>query len=120
VRGIVHSGWLILLSAFCWSRLSMVPPVVDLIKIGTSAALCALAAVFVLQIQGGVLGLLMAIAAGGMVYMVALRLTAAIPQDDVEMLSHNLGNSLPGPLAGLSLRVLQLIAPRRAIQTEAP
>ena len=98
----------------------MVPPIFDLIKIGTSAALCALAAVFVLQMQGGVLGVLMAIAAGGMVYLVALRLTAAIPQDDVEMLSHNLGNSLPAPLVGLSLKVLQLIVPRRASQTEAP
>lgn len=120
VRGIVHSIWLILLSAFCWSRLSMMPPIVDLIKIGTSAALCALAAVFVLQMQGGVLGLLMAIAAGGVVYLVALRLTAAIPEDDVEMLSYNLGNSLPAPVVGLSLKVLQLIAPRRASQAEAP
>ena len=98
----------------------MVPPIVDLIKIGISAALCAFAAVFVLQMQGGVIGLLMAIAAGGLVYLVVLRLTAAIPEDDVEMLSYNLGNSLPAPLVGLSLKVLQLIAPRRASQAEAP
>ena len=77
-------------------------------------------AVFVLQMQGGVLGLLMAIAAGGLVYLVVLRLTAAIPEDDVEMLSYNLGNSLPAPVVGLSLKVLQLIAPRRASQAEAP
>lgn len=120
VRGVVHAAWLVLLVTYCWSRLSMAPPIVDLVKIAASAAICALVAFLVLEMQGGVLGLLLAVAAGGVTYLVCLRLTSAIPGEDVEVLSYNLGSALPRPLVALCMRLLQLIAPQRTSGTEAP
>ena len=120
VRGIVHAAWLILLSTYCWRRLSMRPPIADLVKIAASAAICALVALLILQMQGGIFGLLLAVAAGGVTYLVCLRLTSAIPGEDVEMLSHNLTSALPRPLVALCMRLLQLISPQQAGRTDTP
>lgn len=113
VRGIVHSLWLILLCSYCWSRLSMRPPIWDLIKIGFSAAICAGVAYAVLEWRGDLFGLLLAPMAGGLTYLVCLRLVSAIPADDVEVLGYNLGSVLPKPLVSLAMRLIQLVAPAR-------
>jgi O-antigen/teichoic acid export membrane protein len=120
VRAIVHSLWLLLLCYYCWSRLSMRPPLWDLIKIGVSSAVCAGAAYLVLEWHGDLLGLLLAPIAGAIVYLVCLRLVAAIPADDVEMLGYNLGSALPAPLVTLAMRFIQIVAPRHAVQAESP
>lgn len=119
VRSIIHTGWLILLTNYCWRRLNMAPPVLDLFKIALSAAMCALVAYIVLQMQGGLAGMFVAVAAAALAYPIFLRLTSAIPADDVETLSYNLGSALPGPLAVLAVKVLQLITPRRKGEVEA-
>jgi O-antigen/teichoic acid export membrane protein len=119
VRASIHTLWLIMLTTYCWRRLSMPPPVLDLVKIAVSAALCALVAGLVLLMIDGLAGMLLAIAAAALAYPVALRLTAAIPADDVETLSNNLGSALPGPIAPLAIRILRLITPRRDGEAEA-
>lgn len=119
VRAIVHSLWLILLCFYCWSRLSMRPPIWDLIKTGASAAVCAGAAYLVLEWHGDFLGLLLATAAGAVTYLVCLRIVAAIPADDVEVLGYNLGSALPAPLVRLAMRIIQFVAPADASQAEA-
>lgn len=120
VRAFVHTLWLVLLSSYCWSRLSMKPPIWDLIKIGASAAVCAAVAFGILEWRGDLLALGLAIIAAALVYPVCLRLVAAIPADDVEVLKYNLGSALPAPLVRLSMRVLHLVAPNRDVQTETP
>ncbi|MBX9454946.1 MAG: oligosaccharide flippase family protein [Rhizobium sp.] len=111
VRGIVHTLWLLLLSTYCWSRLSMRPPILDLLKIGLCAAACAGVAHLVLEWHGDLLGLLLAPIAGALTYILCLRLASAIPADDVEVLGYNLGSALPAPVVSLVMRVLQLVAP---------
>lgn len=113
VRAGIHSLWLVMLTTYCWRRLSMPAPVLDLVKIAISAALCALVAGLVLQVIDGLVGLLIAISAAALAYPVALRITSSIPAGDVETLSNNLGSALPGPMAPLAIRVLQLITPRQ-------
>lgn len=120
VRAIVHSLWLILLCFYCWSRLSMRPPIWDLIKISVSAAICAGVAYLVLEWHGDLLGLLLAPIAGAIVYLLCLRLVSAIPADDVEVLGYNLGSALPPPLVTLAMRFIQLVAPHRAARAESP
>lgn len=120
VRAFVHSLWLILLCSYCWSRLSMRPPIWDLIKIGVSAGICAGVAYFILEWRGDLIGLGLAIVAAAVVYPVCLRLVSAIPADDVEVLKHNLGSTLPRPIVALTLTVLNLVAPSRAGQVETP
>lgn len=115
-RALVHTAWLALLVVFCWTRLSMRPPIVDILRIALSAAVCAAVAFLVLANLGGIVGLLLAVATGGMAYLVGLRLTGAIPAEDVEVLSFNLGSALPAPLARLAMRVIQLLASRRSGQ----
>ena len=116
VRAVVHSGWLILLVGYSWGRLSIAPPVVDLLKIGASAAVCAFAAHLVLGVESGLFGLLLAVIAGALTFAVCLRVTSAIPEDDVEVLTYNLDNALPEPIAKLALIVVNLIAPKRTAE----
>ena len=51
-------------------------------KVAAAALLCGLAAYAVLHLIGGVLGLIVSIACGALVYFIALRLLAAIPVED--------------------------------------
>ncbi|MBC7152570.1 MAG: polysaccharide biosynthesis C-terminal domain-containing protein [Rhizobium sp.] len=51
-------------------------------RVAAAALLCGLAAYAVLHLIGGVLGLIVSIACGALVYFVALRLLAAIPVED--------------------------------------
>lgn len=120
VRAFVHTLWLVLLCSYCWSRLSMAPPIWDLIKIGASAAVCAGVAYAVVESHPNLLGLGLSIIAAAIVYPICLRLVSAIPADDVEVLGFNLGSALPAPLVKLSMRVLHLVAPNRDGQTETP
>ncbi len=113
-RALVHSIWLAALVGYCWSRLAMAPPLFDLLRIAASAGACAGGAYLVLWMVGGIPGLVLSIAAGALVYMLSLRLTGAIPAEDVETLGHNLGSALPGPVARLAISAIQLIAASRS------
>jgi O-antigen/teichoic acid export membrane protein len=119
VRAIVHSLWLILLCSYCWSRLSMRPPVWDLVKIAFSAAVCAGVAFFVLDMRGDLLGLILGPIAGAITYIACLRLVSAIPADDVEVLGYNLGSALPAPLVVFAMRVIRFVAPPRVSPMES-
>ena len=118
VRAFVHSLWLGLLCFYCWTRLSMKPPIWDLLKIGASAAVCAGVAYVIVGSRPDLLGLGLSIVAAAIVYPVCLRLVSAIPADDVEVLKYNLGSALPAPFVKLFMRVLNLVAPTRDARTE--
>jgi O-antigen/teichoic acid export membrane protein len=120
VRAFVHTLWLVLLCFYCWTRLSMKPPIRDLVKIGICAAICAGVAFAIVETWPDLLGLGLSIVAAALVYPLCLRFAGAIPADDVEMLKYNLGSALPAPLVKLSMRVLHLVAPNRGTQTETP
>lgn len=120
VRAFVHTLWLVLLCSYCWSRLSMAPPIWDLIRIGAAAAACAGVAFAIIETRDDLIGLGLAIVAAAVVYLVGLRLVSAIPADDVQVLKYNLGSALPAPLVKLSMRVLRLVAPHPGVQTETP
>lgn len=110
VRAAVHTLWLGILAVYCWKWLSMPAPVVDLLKIIASALLSGGAAYAVLEYQGGLVGLVLAVMAGGFIYLVSLRLSAAIPDEDMAALDDNLQSTLPASVFALTMRVLRLIA----------
>lgn len=86
------------------------------IKVATAAGLCGLAALAVTQMLPGVGGLIASIPAGAVVYGAMLRLLAAVPQQDAEMLG-GLLERLPVELRRLPRLFLGLIAPH-AIASE--
>lgn len=112
-RTLVHGVWLAWLVVFCWRRLSLPLNVRDLLAITLAASACAAAAYGVLLEVGGPGGLVAAVAAGAAVYMLALRLLGAIPQDDVEALTANLPSRLPKGIPDMAYRLLSLAAAPR-------
>lgn len=83
---------------------------VSLAKVTLAATVCALAALAVLEVAYNSAGLVIAIAAGGIAYFVALRLLRVIPREDAEVMRSILGK-LPSAVRGPALRAAQFIAP---------
>lgn len=111
VRAIVHIAWLVVPAFYCWRYLSMPPPVLDIARIALSAAACAGAAFMVLSFQAGPTGIVLGVLAGAVVYLVCLRLSRAVPEEDLETLSVNLGPLLPEPLRNAAIGGLRIITP---------
>ncbi|MFC3074800.1 lipopolysaccharide biosynthesis protein [Shinella pollutisoli] len=116
-RTLVHGVWLAWLLAFCWRRLSIPVNVRDMLLIGFAALLCAGAAYGVLLQIGGIVGITLAVAAGAIVYAVALRVLRVVPRDDVEALITNLPSRIPRTVSSLAYRVMMAVAvtPGRAV-----
>lgn len=90
---------------------------IAIVKIAVAGALCGFAALAMTRMLPGVSGLIAGIVAGAVVYGAMLRLLAAVPKQDAEILDHLLGRlpSEPGRLARL---FLGLIVPS-AVTSEA-
>ncbi|NVK33880.1 MAG: oligosaccharide flippase family protein [Rhodobacteraceae bacterium] len=99
IRGLVHSVWVLTLLWFCWKHLKLNLNVRDVVKITISAALCGGTAFGVLQLTGGVAGLLLAIAIGALVYLIAVKFLRVIPSADVDTILDNLPEKTPRRLA---------------------
>lgn len=80
------------------------------VKVAVAGALCGLTALAVTRILSGASGVVAGIVAGAVVYGAMLRLLAAVPRQDAEMLD-SLLERLPAELGHLPRLLLSLIAP---------
>ncbi|MEJ8476538.1 lipopolysaccharide biosynthesis protein [Roseibium algae] len=111
VRTAVHTTWFFWLVIFCWHTLNVRLNILELGKVVAAAALCAGAAFGCLQLQGGLLGMIIAVPIGGLVYAAGLRLFKAIPENDVIALADNLPSALPRKISDLGIKALMLLVP---------
>jgi O-antigen/teichoic acid export membrane protein/pimeloyl-ACP methyl ester carboxylesterase len=83
---------------------------VSLAKVTVAAVLCALAALAVLELVHNPVGLVLAIIAGGVAYLFALKLLKVIPRQDAIVIRSIL-SKVPSALRGPALKAAQFIAP---------
>jgi O-antigen/teichoic acid export membrane protein/dienelactone hydrolase len=91
---------------------------VSLVKVGLASVACGLAAMAVLAVKGGPAGLLLAIAAGAIVYIPALRLFRAVPVEDADLLRG--GTARLGRFAGLGARLVDFVVPPVSAEDAQP
>ncbi len=94
---------------YCQARLGYACGVFTLLKLTVSASACALVAWAVLVNVEGLLGLSLAILLAAFAYLVALRLTAAVPAEDIDTIKSMLLKALPGKLAGPAQQLVSLV-----------
>jgi O-antigen/teichoic acid export membrane protein len=87
---------------------SLLPMAVSILKISTAALACAATAYLVEMELKGVFGLMIAIACGAIVYVVGLRLLAAVPKEDIAAVEP-MFNRLPRGIGQGAKRVLALV-----------
>lgn len=85
------------------------PPIRELSRLFLSAAACGACAWLVLRWIDGPAGLLIAIAAGGVVYFACVRQTRALPHSEVEILRSASG-ALPPRLARITNKAVRLLS----------
>ncbi|MDM9621322.1 oligosaccharide flippase family protein [Rhizobium sp. S96] len=83
---------------------------VSLSKTMTAAVFCACIAFAVLQFLNGSIGLLAAIAAGGLGYIIALKMLAVIPREDAEVMLSIVGK-MPAALQGPAKAAVGFVSP---------
>jgi O-antigen/teichoic acid export membrane protein/alpha-beta hydrolase superfamily lysophospholipase len=84
---------------------------VSLAKVSLASLACGLAAIGVLQLHGGGAGIVLAIAAGAVVFIPALKLFRAVPEEDAELLRRSTAR-LPGALSRIAGGIIDFVAPR--------
>jgi O-antigen/teichoic acid export membrane protein len=89
--------------------LKLPAPLSSLARIGFAAALCAGTAYGLLLEIPGLAGLCIAIPAGALVYLLALRLLRAVPNGDIDSLATSLRKALPERVAGVAVFVARLL-----------
>ena len=97
-RGITQAAAVGITSWFLASRLGFAIPIGALARLLGAALLCGSAAKLGLAAHDGALGLAIAIPAGAIVYLVAVRLSSALLPEDIERLRTAV-RALPLPLA---------------------
>jgi O-antigen/teichoic acid export membrane protein/alpha/beta superfamily hydrolase len=90
---------------------------VSLVKVALASCACGLAAFGVLALQGGPVGLLMAIAAGAVVYVPALRLFRAVSAEDAGMM-RLYADRLPGRFRRTGMAIVDFVAPHAGPETD--
>jgi hypothetical protein len=87
-----------------------------LLPVTLAAMVCGLAAEANILLFGGLLGLILAIPAGAVAYILALRLFKAVPESDVDALM-KLADRFPGKLKRGLIAIVHFVAPhaRRAV-----
>lgn len=94
---------------YCQVRLGYACGIATLLKLLVSASVCALVAWVAMERFDGLLGLLIAIGSAAVTYLLALRLTGAVPAEDITTINETLLKVLPTPLAGPALRLVSLV-----------
>ncbi|MBL0370529.1 polysaccharide biosynthesis C-terminal domain-containing protein [Rhizobium sp. KVB221] len=94
---------------------------VTLLKVALASAGCGMAALGVLSLQGGPIGLLLAIVAGAVVYVPALKLFRAVPEEDADLIRQS-ARKLPGRLRGFGEAIANFVCPPtvEAVATVSP
>jgi O-antigen/teichoic acid export membrane protein/pimeloyl-ACP methyl ester carboxylesterase len=91
---------------------------VSISKTVIAAAFCACIAIATLHFINGSVGLLIAIAAGGLGYIVALRILDAIPHEDAEVMLSIVGK-MPSSLRGPARKAVEFVAPSPSEKADA-
>jgi hypothetical protein len=91
---------------------------VSLFKTLVAAAICAIIALIILHYLNGSIGLLLAIAAGGVGYIVALKFLKAIPREDAEVML-SIVEKMPGSVRNSAKRAVEFVAPTHADTEDA-
>ena len=84
-----------------------------LLKVGAASILSAMAAYGFVEVVPGILGLAAAVISGVLIYVFALRLFNAVPEDDIAIMQQ-IAARLPGRVHPFAIQALALLAPRRA------
>jgi O-antigen/teichoic acid export membrane protein/pimeloyl-ACP methyl ester carboxylesterase len=90
---------------------------ITLIKVGLASLACGLAAFGVLQLHGGAIGLVLAVVAGAVVYIPALRLFRAVPGEDAGLM-RQYAERLPGRFRGIGMAIVNFVAPHSGEEPE--
>ncbi|MFC6654984.1 polysaccharide biosynthesis C-terminal domain-containing protein [Roseibium salinum] len=98
---------------YCQTRLGLVPGIRSLFGLAASAGTCAGVAWLVLVEVQGLPGLLSAIAAGALIYLLGIRLTGAMLPDDVDSLRTTLRKILPAAMVKPAIWIVSQLAVRR-------
>ncbi len=93
-RGAVNTLLLGILTIYCSRVLNLHVPVLTLTKSISAAALCAAAALGVLQFVSGIPGLVLAVMAAVPVYIVALLMLRTVPSSELEPLANEVRSRL--------------------------
>ncbi|MEP4033185.1 oligosaccharide flippase family protein [Roseibium polysiphoniae] len=119
-RAAIHFVWLLTLGWYCWAHLStkMVTP--ELLMIFLAGALCGGAAYSTLQVIDGIPGLLIAVPAGALSYFIVIRLTAALPRNELDTMMLNMPASIPGPVVRVVRVLLGLLSPKTSHPATRP
>lgn len=108
-------------SAGIWyaaKHLHAVPPVSGLLKILLAAAVTGFVALLISHWAGGLSGIGLAVAAGGISYAVTLKLCGGLCADDAEELMRA-ASLFPQPVDGWARRAIRFIAPARPAHRSA-
>jgi len=109
IKGIVSLADLVFALWYCQARLGYSCGLGSLMKLFFSALACAAMAWAILLQLDGLPGLVLSIPAAAVIYMVAIRLTGAMPSDDLDVLRGSIGNALPAPLSTIVVRLVSLV-----------
>lgn len=109
IKGALALSGLAAVLWFCQVKLGYACGLEGLLKLGLSSGLSAISAWWVLSLLAGIPGLVLAILLAALVYPSAIRLTGAMPKDDLEPLRKSLAAALPAPLARPALYVVSFV-----------
>jgi O-antigen/teichoic acid export membrane protein len=106
----------------CWfvvSRLGFTFPAIAVLKLGAAALASAAAATACIKTVGHPSSIPLAIAAGGIVYLIVLRIVRAVEPGDVVFLT-NLARPLPPALAEVATRLTTFVSPPKRNERMLP
>ncbi|MBN9668755.1 lipopolysaccharide biosynthesis protein [Roseibium aggregatum] len=109
IRGVVGLSSFLWLIHHCRHALGFRISLAPYLRILVSGLACAGAAFVILREVHGVPGLAIAIPAGALAYLIALRLTKAIPGAEIEIMRDLLGKVTPAHLRKHALRLVSIL-----------
>jgi O-antigen/teichoic acid export membrane protein len=112
-RGIIQVTIVAVAVWYIDRKLACETPYASLARLLAAALICAASAIIVLHVVPGIAGLAAAILAGIAVYVLAVRLLAALPQSDIDWLVRASTTLLPDSLHRFSDAALRLLRPSR-------
>jgi O-antigen/teichoic acid export membrane protein len=116
VKGLVALAGLLGMLWYCQVRLGYASGTKNLLGLAFSAIACAIVARVILVGVDGFPGLVVAVPAGALVYLLGIRATGAMFADDIDSLRTTLRKILPNALARPVLWVISKLVPRQSTQ----
>jgi O-antigen/teichoic acid export membrane protein len=95
IRGVIGVAIFVWLAVYCHRRLGLTIDLSGQIRILISGLACAATAYAILHQLGGLVGLVIAVPAAGLVYVLFLRLTKSIPAADLKIVQDTFDRHVP-------------------------